>query len=197
MTVRTCKGETEAGRPCRRSPSRNSNFCLAHDPARRDEHAKASRLGGMARHAPETLGLKAEVRELMTAMRSGEVSAGVGSVLLQAIRLLRELEAEEKLDASVDGFIESIRSMRESGDVPDLSEPSGPAANEPRGGIPDMSEPEPPYGPNIPRMEDYGRSDGTLDAEACTHDGHAHEPTPLSQLTVSQRRKRFASGRRG
>lgn len=131
----------------------------------------------------------------MTAMRSGEVSAGVGSVLLQAIRLLRELEADEKLDASVDGFIESIRSMRESGDVLDLSEP----ANDGGGGISapvdDLSEPAEPYDPDAPRMENYRRPDGTLGGEAYLRDSAAHKVVPLSHLTVAQRRERFAGNR--
>ena len=64
-----------------------------------------SRAGGVARHNPETLAVKAEVRELMAAMRYGDVSAGVGTVLLQAIRLLRELEADDKLNATTDNFV--------------------------------------------------------------------------------------------
>jgi hypothetical protein len=94
MSTRQCAGVKADGTLCRRPPSRDSDYCLSHDPERRDEHTEASRLGGVARHDPETLGLKAEVRELMTAMRNGDVSAGVGSVLLQAIRLLRELESD-------------------------------------------------------------------------------------------------------
>jgi len=197
MIARTCKGETAAGRPCRRPPSRDSDYCLAHDPDRRDEHAEVSRLGGVVRHDPETLGLKAEVRELMTAMRSGDVSAGVGSVLLQAIRLLRELEAEENLDADSDALVESIRSMRESGHVPDMSEPSDVPANDRGGGslpngVADLSEPE-PYDPEAPRFEDYRRPDGTADADAYLRDKAAHDAIPLSHLSIAERRKRWGS----
>jgi hypothetical protein len=152
-------------------------------------------LGGVARHDPETLGLKAEVRELMTAMRQGDVSAGVGSVLLQAIRLLRELEADERLNESGDTLIESIQLLRAS-NVPDLSEP---AANDPHGGISasveDMSEPTEPDDPDAPRFEDYRRADGSLDGEVYLRDRRAHNAVPLSHLSVAQRRERFASGR--
>ena len=191
MTARQCSGTTAAGQPCRRPPSRDSDYCLAHDPERKFEHAEVSRLGGVARHDPETLGLKTEVRELMTAMRNGDVSAGVGSVLLQAIRLLRELEADERLDRTGDALIESIQRLRDNPDVPDLSEP---AANDGAGGnaaVVDMSEPAEPDDPDAPRFEDYaGRGDAYL------RDKAAHDAIPLSHLTIAQRRERFAGNRR-
>jgi len=191
-TSERCGGITAAGQPCRRPPTRGTSYCLAHDPDRRDEHAEVSRLGGVARHDPETLGLKAEVRELMMAMRSGEVSAGVGSVLLQAIRLLRELEADERLNDTGDRLIESIQALRASS-PPDLSEP----ANDPPGGLPSWSDEAPePHDPDAPDMEDYRRPDGTIDGDAYLADSRAHKAVPLSHLTIEQRRKRFASNRR-
>jgi len=190
MTARTCKGETAAGRPCRRPPSRISDYCLAHDPDRRDEHAEVSRLGGVARHDPETLGLKAEVRELMTTMRSGEVSAGVGSVLLQAIRLLRELEADERLNDTGDALIESIQALRASG-PPDLSEPAANDGGGGNAGVVDMSEPDEPYNPDAPRFEDYeGRADAYI------RDKAAHDAIPLSHLSTAERRKRWQRNRK-
>jgi hypothetical protein len=192
MTARKCKGETVAGRPCRRPPSSDSDYCLAHDPDRRDEHAEVSRLGGVARHDPETLGLKAEVRELMAAMRSGEVSAGVGSVLLQAIRLLRELESDDRLNDTGAALIESIQRLRDNPDVPDLSEPAANSGGGGNTGVVEMSE---DTDPDAPRFEDYRRADGSLDGEAYLRDVRAHKAVPLSHLRVAQRRKRFASGR--
>ncbi len=173
-------------------PFRDSNFCLAHDPECRAEQAEASQAGGVARHDPETLTLKAEVCELMTAMRDGDESAGVGSVLLQAIRLLRELEADDRLNAATDDFVESMRSMRESSDVPDLSEPANDGGGGMSAPVDDLSE---PADPEAPRMEDYRRPDGMLDGEAYLQDSAAHKAVPLSHLTVAQRRERFAGNR--
>lgn len=189
----SCKGVTAAGTSCRRPPSRDSEYCLAHDPARVDEHAEASRAGGVARHDPETLGFKAEVRELMAALRRGDVSAGVGSVLLQGFRLLREIDHADRMEASADTLVESIQTMR-AGGVPDMSEPP---ANTPPGDIEAVDDTSEPYDPDAPRMEDYRRPDGTLDGDAFLSDSHAHKAVPLSHLTIEQRRKRFASNRRG
>jgi hypothetical protein len=81
--ARQCNGTAAAGKPCRRPSSKDRPYCLAHDPDRVEEHAEASQAGGVARHNSGVLSLKDEVRELMTALRKGDVSAGVGSVLLQ------------------------------------------------------------------------------------------------------------------
>jgi hypothetical protein len=110
--------------------------------------------------------------------------------------LIRELDAEDRQDASGEAFVESIQIMRASG-IPDLSEPAV-SANIPPGGIPDMSEPEPdePYDHDAPRYEDYTRPDGGHDAEAFLRDSRAHKAIPLSHLTVAERRERFAGNRR-
>lgn len=177
--ARQCSGMTAAGKPCRRPPSRDSDYCLAHDPERTDEHAAISSAGGVARHDPETLALKDEVREIMASMRAGAVSAGVGSVLLQAIRLLRELEADDRQGAD-DGFIESIQALRASGGVPDLSE----SANAPPGGI-----------DHIARTASEAR-ERDEDERAERAQREREGISPLAGLTLEERRERRAGNRR-
>jgi transcriptional regulator with XRE-family HTH domain len=39
-----CKGETRAGGPCRKAAAKGSDFCLAHDPSRREEITRNAKL---------------------------------------------------------------------------------------------------------------------------------------------------------
>jgi len=114
--------------------------------------------------------------------------------LLQAIRLEREVDAEDSRDESGATLIESIAILRRSG-IPDLSEP---AANDPHGGnagVVDMSEPAEADDPNAPRLEDYRKPDGRLDRQAYIRDRAAYH-APLENLSIAERRKRWQSGRR-
>ncbi len=186
--ARQCNGTTKGGAACKRPPSRDSEYCLAHDPARVEDHAAISLAGGLARQDEGATSLKAEVRELMEAMRGGVVSAGVGSVLLQGFRFLRELDAAARLESHTDTLVESIQALRAAG-PPDMSEPdTSEAANIPTGGIPD--EPPAPYDPDAPKWENY------QSAEAFIRDSHAHKAVPLGHLSVAERRARWQSGQR-
>jgi hypothetical protein len=111
--------------------------------------------------------------------------------MLTGYRLLREITAEEaKRDADnvPDTLMESIRSMREAGNVPDPSEPAnGGGGNT----VPaDTLESDEPCDPDAPRLGDYA------DAAAYLADLRAHKAVPMSHLTIEQRRDRFASSRR-
>jgi len=184
-----CDGTTTEGRSCRRPASRGESFCAAHspDPERHAAHVEASVAGGLARQDEGATSLKAEVRELMEAMRGGAVSAGVGSVLLQGFRLLRELDAAARLESHTDTLVESIQTLR-AGAPPDMSEPDTSAeGNIPPGGITAAPVDDPPD-PLAPRWEDYNS------AEAFMRDSRAHKAVPLNHLTVAERRKRWQSG---
>ena len=192
MGKRRCKGVKADGSACKRAPAVDGDYCLAHDPERKDDHAEISRAGGIARHDPEVSTVKAEIADVKAALWSGKLTPGAGSVLLQAIRLEREFDREDTRDASGDALIESIRALRDS-NPPDLSEP---AANVPPGGmVDDLSEPDEPYDPDAPNFEDYRRADGSLDSEAYLRDVKAHN-APLDKLSIAERRRRWQSGQR-
>ncbi len=192
--ARLCKGVKGDGTGCRRPPSTDSAFCLAHDPARVDDHAGISSMGGVARHDPAVSDAKAEIADLKAALWSRKISPGAASVLLQAMRLEREIDTDALFKDSGHELVESIQSLRASG-IPDLSEP----ANVPPVGVtsePRVDEPHGPIDPDAPRLEDYRRTDGALDGDAFLRDSRAHHAVPLSHLTTAQRRERFASNRR-
>ena len=41
-----CKGKKKDGSPCNRSPSKDSEYCMSHDPAKREEWLEITRRGG-------------------------------------------------------------------------------------------------------------------------------------------------------
>jgi len=191
-----CNATTTEGRSCRRPASRGESFCAAHspDPERHAAHAEASRAGGIARHTPEVSSIKAELRDIKAAIWSGRLSPGHATALLQALRLEREHDAAESkhaADNAPNALIQSIQSMR-AANPPDLSEP-GPANDSMGGAVETPPDPE-PYDPDAPCLEDYRRADGGLDAPSYIRDSHAHRATPLGQLSVAERRKRWQSG---
>ena len=146
----------------------------------------------MARHDPAVSDAKAEIADLKAALWSRKISPGAASVLLQAMRLEREIDTDALFKDSGLALVESIQSLRASG-IPDLSEPAngGGGVSEPR-----VDEPHGPIDPDAPRLEDYRRPDGSLDGEAYLRESRAHTAVPLSHLTTAQRRERWQSGQR-
>jgi hypothetical protein len=186
----SCKGVTAAGSSCRRPPTRGRGYCLSHDPERKDELATITSMGGKARHDPAVLSLKDEIRDLTYDVRRGRVSPGAGNVMLTGYRLLREITADEKREAddTPDTLVESIRSMRESGDVPELFEGGTDAPANDRGGAESSPPDEPP--PEISKLADGGTPDwDAIDKR------RAANVTSLSDLSTMERRKRFAGNR--
>jgi hypothetical protein len=154
-----------------------------------DDHAGISSMGGVARHDPAVSDAKAEIADLKAALWSRKISPGAASVLLQAMRLEREIDTDALFKDSGHALVESIQSIRASG-IPDLSEPANGGGGEPW----PVDTPECAEDPDAPRLEDYRRPDGTLDGDAFMRASHAHKAVPLSQRTTAQRRKRWQSG---
>src|SRR5215218_1026793 len=108
MSARQCLGTNSRGGPCGRAPSKGEDFCLAHSPTRREEHVEASRAGGIAVHDPAAKEARAEILDVKRALWNGTLTPGAGSVLLQAIRLGRDVEAEDRHAESRD-FVASVQ----------------------------------------------------------------------------------------
>ena len=128
-----------------------------------------------ARKKADELGLDADLRE-------GKVTPGAASVLLQAVRLERDVTREDARESSGDAFIESIQILRAS-NPPDLSEDNVASANVLPGGIDDMSD------------EDRRALEAD---EARDERSRRIRTAPIEELTLEERweRKRRQSGRR-
>ena len=55
VAERTCRGIGNRGERCRAQPSRDSDFCVFHDPAHAEAVAEGRRMGGVRRRREGTL----------------------------------------------------------------------------------------------------------------------------------------------
>lgn len=94
-----CTAITRGGSRCKGIAVDSSGYCHAHHPDRAEQRKRAAsrggRRGGRGRPQSELALLKSEVREVVEAVRSGELDKGVGAVVFQGYGvLLRAAEVE-------------------------------------------------------------------------------------------------------
>lgn len=112
--ARQCRGVTAAGNTCRRPPSRDSSYCLAHDPTRTADHAAVSASGGKARWSENVEALKADVRLIMRRVDDGELDTDRARTLLAAHRILRDYEGDARQAAMLDDLHDEIQDLRDT-----------------------------------------------------------------------------------
>jgi len=115
-----CSGITQAGTACKGIPIEGSQWCYAHHPDRRDERrthgARGGKRGGRGRPQTELADLKAEVRDVIEAVRSGELDKGVGAVLgqlyntlLKAMSVGLDVEERQELVVRMEALEEALQ----------------------------------------------------------------------------------------
>src|ERR687894_1206532 len=84
-----CSGIRADGGRCRAQATRNSEWCVGHDPdradARRRRASKGGKRGGRGRPTSELARLQRRFEELAEGVLSGEVERGVGAVAGQLL----------------------------------------------------------------------------------------------------------------
>ncbi len=121
-----CSGITQAGTACKGIPIEGTQWCYAHHPDRRDERrrhgARGGKRGGRGRPQTELADLKAEVRDVIEAVRTGELDKGVGAVLgqlynvlLKAVSVGLDVEERQELVARMEALEETLEANRRSG----------------------------------------------------------------------------------
>ena len=84
-----CSGIRADGGRCRAQATRNSEWCIGHDPdqadARRQRASKGGKRGGRGRASSELARLQRRFEELADMVLSGEVERGVGAVAGQLL----------------------------------------------------------------------------------------------------------------
>ena len=84
-----CSGIRADGGRCRAQATRNSEWCIGHDPdqaeARRSRASKGGKRGGRGRASSELARLQRRFEELADMVLAGEVERGVGAVAGQLL----------------------------------------------------------------------------------------------------------------
>ena len=97
----SCSGIRADGGRCRGIAGSGSDWCPAHDPARREARKRAASKAARSKvraNGGGIDGLKRQAREVFEEVRRGEVDPKVGGVLVQALNAqARILELEAKL----------------------------------------------------------------------------------------------------
>lgn len=102
-----CLGTKRDNSPCTVTVEAPQNYCWWHDPenaqARKQAAAKGGRRAGRGRPQAELNQLKGEVREVIEAVRSGELDRSIGGVLFQGDNTLLKahavaLDVQERLE---------------------------------------------------------------------------------------------------
>jgi hypothetical protein len=94
-----CSGLTASGDQCTAPAAPASAYCYGHDPARAAERKANASKAARAKHAPTELSaIKQELKDLISAVHTGEVARGTAAVMAQLFNvLLRGLEIERRI----------------------------------------------------------------------------------------------------
>jgi hypothetical protein len=117
-----CKGVREDGGACQAAPRGDSQYCLWHDPERREEAAEARKLGGQRRRKErivagaydfEGLGIVEDIRRLVEVaavdtlgLENSVARSRTLAYLAQTARQLLETGEIEERQAAVESVIE-------------------------------------------------------------------------------------------
>ena len=97
-----CAGIKADGGRCKAQAMRGSTWCIGHDPeqaeARQRRASKGGRRGGRGRPSAELVGVKAEIGEVIEAVRSEALERSTGAVVFQGYNtLLKALDTERRI----------------------------------------------------------------------------------------------------
>jgi hypothetical protein len=103
-----CAGTKRDSSPCTATVEPPMRFCWWHDPENAEQRRKAASRGGSSRPSREVRTLKADLRELIGRVESGELAPTPAntmlrgySVLIELIKVERGLHVEEDLAARI------------------------------------------------------------------------------------------------
>jgi hypothetical protein len=109
--LRRCAGTKRDGSPCTATVEPPQAFCWWHDPQNSAERRRAAVRGGSSRPSREVRTLKADLRDLIKRVESGELEPTPAntmlrgySVLLEVIKLERGVYVEEELAARLEAL---------------------------------------------------------------------------------------------
>lgn len=93
-----CPAITRSGGSCKGVVPPGATYCVAHDPARKEERRRNARKAGRARPRGELKEVKAWLLKLASDVEEGRLDPRVGSIVSQILNVfLRSVEVERRL----------------------------------------------------------------------------------------------------
>jgi hypothetical protein len=112
-----CTFIKSGGERCKGVPVRGSTLCAAHHPDYQAQRRAGARRGGKARGPGEIAGIKAEIKAVIEAVKTGELDRGAGAVvfqgyntLLRGVEIGRRVRDQEELEARLQILEQALES---------------------------------------------------------------------------------------
>ncbi len=109
---RQCSAITRAGVRCQRSAESQNGLCFAHDPANAERRRRTAARGGRGKANREVADLKAEIRDVIAGVRSGELDRNDAGVMIQGYRALKDFIALERTLLDVEDLAAQIEELK-------------------------------------------------------------------------------------
>ncbi len=109
-----CRATKRNNEPCTLSATDPNGYCWAHSPRHAAKRKQIAAKGGRGRGAGgELVGVKAEIREVIDAVRSAALERATGAVVFQGYNtLLKALDTERRI-READELAREIAELRE------------------------------------------------------------------------------------
>lgn len=108
-----CPATKRNGEPCSLLATDADGFCWAHAPRHAAKRKEIGAKGGRGRVGSELVGVKAEIRDVIEAVRSEALERSTGAVIFQGYNiLLKALDTERRI-RETDELTREIGELRE------------------------------------------------------------------------------------
>ena len=108
-----CRATKANKEPCRAPATGPHGYCWAHDPANAQHRSRMASKAARSKPSRELAGLKAQLKDLIKDVLSGEIETGRAAVANQLINtLIRAIEQERKM-RELGELVERLEALEE------------------------------------------------------------------------------------
>ena len=107
-----CSFIKPSGERCRGAATGQNGLCWAHDPANQEKRRRTASRGGKGRANREVADLKAEIKDVIKGVKSGDLDRNDAAVMIQGYRALRDFIALERQVKETDVLAAEIEELK-------------------------------------------------------------------------------------
>ena len=107
-----CSAITRAGSRCQRSADSQNGLCFAHDPNNAEQRRRVASRGGRGKANREVATLKGELKDVIAAVRAGDLDRNDAAVMIQGYRALKDFIALERQVRETDELAAEIEELK-------------------------------------------------------------------------------------